>query len=370
MRHRHAWLGAALVMAVSAAPALAVPKFTTLAAGLNSPMVGVVQSGVVYGTVASGGAGSGFIFAFPLTIKRLSDIHDFDSTTEGSSPDAGLQSDIAGNLYGATALGGSASGGTLFKFDTSHVLTVLHNFGTGTDGAQPRQGLVRTKSGMIFGSTRIGTPNNAGNIFQLKADGTYTTFYHFLSGNDGHCPYSGITRDAHGNIYGTTWGGGAGGNPTGSVFKINTKGVLTTLYVFKNQNDGEWPDIAPTVDSAGNVYGITRNQNGNTSAGTIWKIDTLGNFTVLHTLNGTTDGFQPNSPLVIGADGNLYGTTHAGGTLSFGGVLFQITPSGTYTVIHNFTNSGDSIVPSGSLVVNGSKIYGGTIGTIFQYQVL
>jgi uncharacterized repeat protein (TIGR03803 family) len=339
-------------------------------------MVGVAQSGVVYGTVASGGTGSGFIFAFPIRTKQFSDIHDFNGTSEGSFPDGGLNSDIAGNLYGATALGGSASGGTLFKLDTSHVLTVLHNFGLGSDGAQPRQGLARTTAGMIFGSTRIGTPNNAGNIFQLKADGTYTAFYHFLSGNDGHCPYSGITRDAHGNIYGTTWGGNSGGNPTGSVFKLTPTGVLKTLYVFKNQNDGEWPDVAPTVDGVGNVYGVSRRKDGNNYAGAIWKIDPQGNFTVLYNLNGTpdgsngaTDGYFPNAPLVIGADGNLYGTTLQGGTSGYG-VLFRITPSGTYAVVHNFTYvTGDGANPSGSLVVNGSKIYGGTSNTIFQYQV-
>jgi uncharacterized repeat protein (TIGR03803 family) len=181
-----------------------------------------------------------------------------------------------------------------------------------------------------------------------------------------------VARDLHGNIYGTTWGGNEGGNPLGSVFKITPKGVLTTLYVFQNQSDGEWPDVAPTVDRLGNVYGTTRVQNGNAYAGAIWKIDPQGNFTLLHVMNGPSDGFQPNAPLVIGADGNLYGTALKGGLGAANGsgfgTLFQITPNGVFTVIHSFTNGTDGAYPTGSLAKYGRAIIGGTSGAIFKYQ--
>jgi uncharacterized repeat protein (TIGR03803 family) len=190
-----------------------------------------------------------------------------------------------------------------------------------------------------------------------------------MSGNDGHCPFSGVAVAADGTLYGTTVGVGYGGNPTGSVWKYSATGGLNTLYVFTDGNDGEWPDQAPVVDKQGNVYGTTHVQGGNNFDGAIWKIDATGTFSILHQMNGPTDGSVPNSPLLLGKHGELYGTTNTGGPGGYG-TIFSITKTGTFSVIHAFANGSDGAQPTGNLVLGARDIvYGGTeYGTVFAVK--
>jgi uncharacterized repeat protein (TIGR03803 family) len=358
------WLLSAAVIIPFSSPASATPKFAVLATSYDGPNVGLVHAGVIYGATAFGGTGSGAIFQ--VVNGKFTEIYTFSGGADGKTPNPDLRMDFSGNLYGTTAMGGTG-GGVVFRLDTNHNLTVLHDFGAGADGEQPRQGFVRMASGAAFGTTRVGTPTNDGNVWELTSAGTYKFVHQFLSGPDeGHCPYGGLVRDGYGNLYGTTWGGGSGGLPNGSVWKITPKGVLSTLYVFQNGNDGEWPDKAPTFDKLGNLYGTTHIQNGQNFAGAIWKIDTQGNPSVVHVLNGTSDGSIPNAPLVLTTDGNLYGTTAQGG-LGYG-TLFQISPAGVFTVIHTFTGGADGGKPAGSLAAGGKTIYGAAQNSVYSYH--
>jgi uncharacterized repeat protein (TIGR03803 family) len=326
----------------------------------------LVKGGVIYGATSYGGNGSGAIFT--LKNGAYTEIYKFTGGADGKNPNDDVHIDAAGNLYGSTAAGGSMTGGTLFKLDTGGNLTVLHNFGISPDGDQPRQGIARVGTGAIWGTTRVGTPTNDGNVWELTANGAYEFIHQFTSGADeGHCPYGGLVRDAKGNLYGTTWGGNGGGLPKGSIWKITSKGVFSTLYAFTNGSDGEWPDRAPVLDKKGNIYGTTHVQNGWDFAGAVWKFDiTSQTFSVLYDLNGTTDGSVPNAPLVVASDGNIYGTTAQGG-LGYG-TLFQISPAGVFTVVHTFTGGADGGKPSGSLAVNGKNVYGAAQNTIFEYM--
>ncbi len=364
LRHRPRLIALAALAGMTVAPVAWADTFSIIASVPGSPLVGGIRNGTVFGTESYGGAnGAGFVFS--AQNGKYAVLYNFTGGSDGGNPNGGLEIDGNGNLYGASQSGGSALGGILFKLNPSKVLSVLHNFGVDNDGSYPQQGLVRTSTGTFYGATKAGTVTSNGNVFEVTKSGTYSMVHDFLSEGDGHCPFAGVARDAAGNIFGTTVGIGYGGNPNGSVWKIAPDGTLTTLYVFQDGADGEWPDEAPALDGAGNLYGTTHIQNGSGFAGAIWKIDTTGKFTVLYSLNGATDGSSPNAPLVLGGDGNLYGTAEYG-ALGYG-TLFQITPSGTYTVKHTFTGGADGGSPTGALAVHGLSIFGGSAGAVFKY---
>jgi uncharacterized repeat protein (TIGR03803 family) len=137
--------------------------------------------------------------------------------------------------------------------------------------------------------------------------------------------------------------------------------------VFQNGADGEWPTQAPVVDGAGNVYGVSSTQNGTSYAGAIWKISATGHFSILHAMAGAADGYAPNSPLLLNADGLLYGTTGSGGVDGYG-TVFSISKSGAFNVVHSFTAGADGAQPTGNLVQSSAGvIYGGTAyGAVFS----
>ncbi len=278
-----------------------------------------------------------------------------------------LAADPDGNIYGTTEAGGTFGGGTIFEFTTAHTLKVLPAFvATAGDGTTPLQGLVRTSTGALYGAAAGGAISTNGSVFEIRATGVYATRYRFLlSEGDGHCPFSGVAVDAKGFVYGTVVGNGFGGDPNGAVWKLSPQNKLTPLHLFTDNNDGEYPDQAPIVDSAGNLYGTMITMNGSEYAGVVWKIDTAGNFTTVHQFTGMADGFAPNGPLMINTDGNLYGTTQSGGGTKAKpgyGTLFQLTPAGVFKTIHTFTGA-DGSNPTGTLAHDSTgAIYGATTG--------
>ncbi len=169
-------------------------------------------------------------------------LYNFKGTNgDGAAPAAGLIMDSAGNLYGATAGGGSADRGTLFKLDTTGHETVLYNFtGTNGDGANPLGPLTMDSAGNLFGTNLFGGSDGVGTVFKLDAAGHETVLYSFTDINgDGAAPNAGLIMDSAGNLYGTTMRGGStggicqnygGGNGCGIVFKVDATGNETVLY--------------------------------------------------------------------------------------------------------------------------------------------
>jgi uncharacterized repeat protein (TIGR03803 family) len=342
----------------------AAPHFSVIATVSGGPQIGAVKDGILYGTVAYNGAGT----LFSLTTKgTYTLLHSFNAATDGSTPNARLAIVHGSDVYGTASGGGTYSGGTLWEYSAKGIMSTPHAFGASGDGVEPLQGPALGLHATLLGTTSMGDDNANGIIFRESRSNTYKQLYNFQSGPDGHCPFSGVTVSASGVIYGTTVGYGYGGNPTGSVYEYTPAGVLTTLYAFLDTNDGEWPDQAPVVDAKNRIFGTTHMQSGANFAGAIWTISAAGQFSVLHDLNGTTDGFAPNSPLIVNTDGNLYGTTSSGGADNYG-TVFSITPTGKFTLLHSFTNSGDGAQPTGNLVHDAAgAIYGGTAyGTVFK----
>ncbi len=328
-------------------------------------------------------------------------LYSFTGPPDGDSPYSGLVLDGKGNLYGTTPFGGTSTAcgvgcGTIFKIDAGGRETVLYNFtGTGGDGAQPSSTLVLDAQGNLYGSTSYGgvacplSGYGCGTVFKLDTTGRETVLYRFTDlGGDGAYPGGNLVLDASGNLYGVTGAGGSNG--TGTVFKVDTNGHEIVLYSFGEPPDGTEP-ASLTRDAQGNLYGVTFNGGTGTSSycpyigcGTVFKLDTTGRETVLHSFTGTGgDGANPVGTLVQDEQGNLYGTTTAGGTAydfcaGGCGTAFEVDPTGKETVLYSFIGTDGQDPTAGLAPDEQGNLYGtngcppqhneGGCGTVFELQ--
>ena len=333
--------------------------------------------GNFYGVTSGGGAnGTGTVFSStPAGVVTI--LHSFGSGQDGMFPESTLLLAADGNFYGTTNEGGANSMGTIFKISPAGVETVVYSFSGGADGSAPSSGLIEGSDGNFYGTTVQGGTNNAGTVYKLTPAGVESVIHTFGSGQDGAQPLAGLVAGNDGNFYGTTFEGGAYNN-AGTVFKITPAGVETVLHSFGSGQDASTPEAALVLGSDGNFFGTTSFGGiytvGMGAAGTVFKITPAGVETVLHSFGNGTDGVNPFSGLVAGSDGNFYGTTSAGG-VSFLGVLFKITPSGAETVLYSFATGSDAQKPSNTLAIGkdgyiyGLTSYGGVSsgGTMFRF---
>jgi uncharacterized repeat protein (TIGR03803 family) len=194
---------------------------------------------------------------------------------------------------------------------------------------------------------------------QFSQAQTFSVLYNFGGAADGGDPYAGVIRDSNGNFYGTVGYGGTA--YAGGVYKVDSLGNETMLYSFTGGADGNFPVSTLVRDSAGNLYGTTA-QGGSAGAGVVFKVDPSGNETVLHNFTGGSDGVNPSGGLLLDAAGNLYGTTSQGGNFNCG-ILFKLSPAGTETILHIFTGAAnDGKYPSYTSVVTDARgsLYGVT----------
>jgi uncharacterized repeat protein (TIGR03803 family) len=240
----------------------------------------------------------------------------------------------------------------------AQTFSVIHSFGDASDGVNPFAGLVIDGAGSFCGVTWGGGSSGAGTVFELKETGEEKVLYSFTGGADGANPYSGLIVDSAGNLYGTTFAGGAYGS--GTVFELQKGGKEKVLHSFASGTDGANPEGSLTMDSAGNLYGTTF-AGGASGTGVVFKVTKGGEETVLYSFGGGTDGANPVAGVTLGSKGNLFGTTSAGGAYG-NGTVFLVTPSKSgwkETILHNFALQNDGGVPYASLVLDGSgNLYG------------
>jgi len=315
--------------------------------------------GNLYGTTYGEGNGTSCGIVFKITPAGTETVlHSFTGGTDGCGPFFGsLVRDSEGNLYGATSSGGStACGGygcgTVFKVTAKGAENVLYAFTGGTDGDFPIAGLVRDKEGNLYGTTDLGGTSGCGTVFELTATGTETVLHSFTAGADGAYPYTGgLIRDEKGNLYGTTWYGGAasacGDSGCGTVFEVTPTGTETVLFIFSGV-DGVAPN-GLVRDAEGNLYGTT--SGGGLGSGTVFELTKKGAETTLYSFTGAPDGATPFVGLVRDPEGNLYGTTVDGGALGHG-TVFEVTPAGTETVLYAFTGGTDGANPVAGLLMD------------------
>jgi uncharacterized repeat protein (TIGR03803 family) len=321
-------------------------------------------AGNLYGFTFSGGAGFGTIYKLdPAGNETV--LYTFTGQAEGTGPQGAPVLDAAGNLYGVTMAGGSLFDGTIFKLDAAGNFSVLYNL-----AGQSRAGLTADAAGNLYGTLFVDS-TNSGSVYKFDTAGSFTTLHSFGSSpTDGVNPTARVTLDSAGNLYGTTENGGSGQH--GTVFKIDTAGNYSILHNFSGP-DGESMEGGVTLDGAGNIFGTTFDGGAN-GVGTIFKIDAAGNFTSLHSMDCGL-GCQPLGELVRDASGNLYGVTISGGGFGLGSV-FKSDASGNVTQLFAFTNAvtdgnrpGASLLQDSAGVLYGTTLSGGSAsndGTVFK----
>jgi uncharacterized repeat protein (TIGR03803 family) len=375
------------------------------------------SDGNFYGTTCCGeitGARDGTVFKITPS-GDFTVLHSFDGGSGGDSPGVLIQGSD-GNFYGTTAYGGSIGNGTVFKLTPSGDFTVLHSFSSISGGYVPSS-LVQGSDGSFYGTTTYGSEGISyqdGTVFKLDSSGNYTVLHSLDGGDDGGNPQS-LIQGIDGNFYGTTGslaGGkifkidssgnfnvifsfgtsgvaqgalvqdsngnffgaalGSGVNGQGAVFELDFGGNFTVLHSFGfSYVDGASPNSELVQGSDGSFYGTT-SSGGTNSAGTVFKLDPSGNYSVLHDFEGGDGGEGPGG-VILGGDGNFYGTTYAGGSNN-AGTIFKLEPSGNFTVLHSFDGSSGGNYPSGMIQANDGNFYGTTsyggssagLGTVFK----
>jgi uncharacterized repeat protein (TIGR03803 family) len=327
--------------------------------GPEYPEGNLVQGmdGNFYGVTAGGGEmNRGTVFKV-TTDGILSRLVSFNGTN-GTSPGGGLVIGNDGNFYGTTSLGGNSGNGTIFKSTPEGILTTLVSF-NGTNGANPIAVLTLGPDDNFYGTTSAGGKSyttfgtGVGTVFKMTSKGELTTLVSFEN-SDGANPAGGLTLGTDGNFYGTTSSGGERG--AGTVFKVTLEGTLTVLASFDRIN-GDSPRAALTEGVDGNFYGTTA--QGGTGLGTIFKITPSGAVTRLYSFNDVTIGATPTAPLILGADGRFYSTSYGGGANGYG-TVFRMTTNGTVTRLVSF-NKDNGLEPHGGLTLgNDGNFYGMT----------
>ena len=361
--------------------------------GNAATALAIDAGGNLYGTTVIGGdATCGTIFKLapqPSPPWQETVLFNFDCYSLGKNPHGGVTFDPSGSLDGTTVAGGSggacASDGCGLVFQlTPKMENVLHSFTAGNDGFGPGGGVVYDRSGNVFGTTPDGGKYSEGIVYEVSHSGTHwneRVIHAFTGGKDGGVGSLGsLWIDASGNLYGVTELGGA--HSAGTVFKLSPSSKkrwkLTTIYAFKGTPDAGFPYGGLIADDAGNLYGTTYD-GGKNGLGSVFVLSLRAKNKyrerVLYSFRGGSDGSSTTSTLAFGPNGDLYGTTSAGGGSCDCGTIFEVNPkSGKESVLHRFGGAGDGAYSYYGLTLANGTFYGSTVaggtfgqGTIFEF---
>jgi uncharacterized repeat protein (TIGR03803 family) len=374
-----------------------VYSFTSLTDGAAPRPLILASDGYFYGAAQLGGTGCSTSYGCGTVFKvdssgNVTSLHQFTGD-DGANPIGALIQASDGDFYGMTQWGGAYNEGAIFEVDSTGSLKTLYSFTGGSDGAQPSGALVIGTDGYFYGVTFLGGDYDAGAVFKADSSGDIVLLYSFSGGTDGYGPQA-LIQARDGDFYGTTQNGGNssctafGGSGCGTVFKIDTAGHLTTLYSFTGGTDGAQPEEALLEVGEGLFYGTTLfggdpscTVSTYTGCGTIFAIDSLGDFSMLHGFSGGSEGGVPFSSLIQASDGDFYGTATAGGDPSCSviasgetystyigcGTVFKMDSADDVSALYSFTGSpSDGSNPFATLVegsdgyLYGTTRWGGT----------
>jgi uncharacterized repeat protein (TIGR03803 family) len=304
--------------------------------------VTIGRDGNLYGTTTSGGTGCdldggcGTVFRLRPPATACSNticpwsktvLYRFTGSGDGAIPLYGdLAFDQAGNVYGTTSAGGAHGEGVVFKLTSTGqgwTESVLYSFAGGNDGAVPLSGVTFDQAGNLYGTTQYGGAADNGTVYELSPSGSgwVKTILSSLQ-NAGQQPFGGVAFDASGNLFGTTYLGGAQGS--GTVYELQpANGGWTTTLLHSFGGDGG-PTGSVFIDASGNLYGSSETTNG---FGLVFELSPSNGgwtYTELHNFTGS-DGFFPFGNVILDTNGNIFGTTNHGGANNSGAV-WEITP--------------------------------------------
>jgi len=426
MRRNHLWIAGVGILASllflppfssAAAPAIKEKVIYSFQGGADGayPLSDLIldSAGNLYGTTSSGGSGCcGIVFELKRAQGGWKEevLHEFTGGNDGSTPQAGLIFDPAGNLYGTTAFGGTSGLGTVFKLTPDSkggwAESVIYSFNySGSAGYSPSTDLVYDTQGNLFGTTPQGAIetcskfNGCGAVFELTPlrDGTWkeTTIHQFSGSPDGAMPSSGLILDSAGNFYGMTEYGGAGRCASneyqgcGAIYKLTSDShggwTETVLYTFAlGGGFGIFPSGELILDEAGCLFADS--QAGGDQYGTVFQLQESRKFGwqqgVLHRFFGPPlDGQYPTGRLVRrSVNGDLFGVARAGGANRYG-LVFELEHSkgDKEQVLHSFAGPPDGAYPAAGLLrdsrghLYGTTRYGGSAiactggcGTVYE----
>jgi uncharacterized repeat protein (TIGR03803 family) len=316
------------------------------------------------------------VLSSPAQAQTLNVLHTFTAQRDGSSPQGLVAVYRVGNVYGSAPYGAERGGGcssgcgAVFRASFKNgawTFTPIYDFMGGNDGDGPLAGVTLGPDGALYGTTLFGggtgCNNGCGTVFKLTPGASFcrmvlcpwteTVIYRANSPTDPGILVGGVIVDNAGNVYGMSAGGGTG---SGTVYKLTPAGgnnySLSLLYTFPNVNDGANPLGNLAMDAAGNLYG-TATYGGADGFGTVFKLVRSASgytFQLLYTFTGGADGAMPQGNVVLDSAGNLYGASGEGGG------IFQITPSGIFTVI----DTSASFLQSPITIDAAGNIYGTT----------
>jgi hypothetical protein len=230
--------------------------------------VTIDTAGDMYGTCEWGGTNRyGMVWEIDAS-GNYHDLHNFGAGTDGVLAQAGVTIDSAGNLYGTCIYGGLKSAGMVWEIDTSSNYHDLHDFGVGTDGANSVANVTVDSAGNLYGTCVYGGLHSTGIVWQIDTSSNYHDLHDFGSGTDGAQPEATVTIDLAGNLYGTCELGGSAKD--GMIWEIDNSASYHDLHDFGTGTDGIGPLAGVTIDSAGQMYGTCF--EGGSDRGVFWQI--------------------------------------------------------------------------------------------------